>query len=84
MPLYFFDVHDGDYHHIDIIGHEFPDAARARVEALGALPSIAQEEMPDGNRRDFIMDVRDDGDRIIFTATLSLVRDGWASRGTNR
>lgn len=73
MPLYFFDVHDGDKHYIDTSGHEFPDAASARMEALGTLPHIAQEEMPDGNRRDFIMDVRDSGDRVIFTATLSLV-----------
>ena len=73
MPRYFFDVHDGDKHHIDTTGHEFPDAESARLEALGSLPHIAQDEMPDGDQRVFIMDVRDDGDRVIFTATLALI-----------
>lgn len=73
VPYYYFDVHDGDTHHLDDHGHEFPDKENARVEALASLPHIAKDQMPDGNRRDFIMDVRDESHKVIFTATLSLV-----------
>lgn len=73
MPTYFFDMHDGDKHHIDDHGHDFPNNQAARKEALAALPSIAKDKFPDGNRRDFIMDVRDANHKVIFTATLSLV-----------
>lgn len=45
----------------------------ARAAAIAALPDIARDVLPDGDRRDFVSSVRDEAGEVIFTATLSLV-----------
>jgi hypothetical protein len=80
MPLYFFDIDDGKRSSRDTEGTELPDREAARREATGILPDIAREELPDGNHRTFICRIRDDQDREIFLATLSL-KAGWTDGG---
>ena len=73
MPLFFFDIHDGVTYTRDSEGSDLPDEETARREAQGVLPDIARDKLPDGERRDFIVDLRNADGRYIYTATLSLV-----------
>jgi hypothetical protein len=73
MPRFLFDIYDGVRLTRDDEGSELPDREAARKEALSVLPDIARDRSPDGDRRDFIVDVRDETGRVIYTATLSLV-----------
>ncbi|MFC0408776.1 DUF6894 family protein [Roseomonas elaeocarpi] len=73
MPKFFFDIHDGEHYRRDQEGSELTDGEAARREALAVLPDIARDRSPGDNRRDFIVDVRDETDRLVFTATLSLM-----------
>lgn len=73
MARFFFDTHDGLKSLRDDIGLEFPDAQAARLAAIKALPDIARDRFPEGDRRDFTVDVRDERSHLIYTATLSLV-----------
>ena len=75
MPLFYFDINDGDCLIRDDEGTDLVDSRAARNEAIGVLPSIAKDELPDGDRRDFVSEVRDASGRVIFRATLSLTTE---------
>jgi hypothetical protein len=45
----------------------------AKAEAKKTLSEIVRDEMPDGGRRDFTVDVKDVAGRIVWRVTLSLV-----------
>lgn len=77
MPLYFFDIEDGQRRNRDKDGTELADREEARREAIGVLPDIAREILPNGNDHQFICQVRDEHDEVIFVATLSL-KAAWA------
>lgn len=72
MPRYYFDTFNGVEHIRDETGLEFPNRNAASFAAQDALPDIARAQLPDGNRRDFIVDVRDSVGLVIYTCTLSL------------
>ena len=72
MPRYFIDTDDGDYIHLDEDGHDLPDAEGARTATLDALPDIARDKMPDGDRRTIIATARDQKGSIVYSATLTL------------
>ncbi len=72
MPYYFFDTHDGDTTVIDDQGLELANRQAARVAAIDALPDIARDVLPDGDRREMGVRVRDETGRVILTAALSL------------
>lgn len=76
MPRYFFDSDDGDLHVIDDEGQEALDAAAARDLALSLLPHMARDKLPDGDRRNFQVRVRDERGDVIYTADLTL-RGEW-------
>ncbi len=74
MPRFYFDIDDGTNHTHDDEGQEFPNSVTACDEAIGVLPQIARDMLPDGSiRRDFIVNMKDGTGRVIFTATLSLI-----------
>jgi hypothetical protein len=77
MPQFFFDIDDGDRQLQDGEGTELPSREEARREAIGILPDIAREVLPDGNHRNFICRVRNDSGAVIFTASLTL-RAEWS------
>lgn len=83
MPRFFFDIDDGERRTTDSEGLELPDLAAAGNVAVSILPDLAREELPDGDRRVFVCQVRDDRSTVIFIATLSLVAEwvGSARRG---
>ncbi|MFC0408290.1 DUF6894 family protein [Roseomonas elaeocarpi] len=72
MPLYYFDTIAGSGLIRDAIGMDYPDDGTARREAIAALPNIAADELPDGDLRIFSVIVRNDKERAIFIADLTL------------
>jgi hypothetical protein len=73
MPRFFFDIHDGENFTPDRQGVELEDLEAAKDEAKKALPDIMKDEMPDGDRRDFTVDVKNVAGQIVWRVTLSLV-----------
>jgi hypothetical protein len=73
MPRFFFDIHDGEVFTPDREGLELDGLEAAKAEAKNALPDIVKDEMPDGDRRDFTVDVKDVAGQIVWRVTLSLV-----------
>ena len=75
MPRYFFDTDDGDRSHRDDDGLDLPHPEAARRAALDALPDMARDKMPDGDRRTLVAAVRDERGTVVYSATLSLEGD---------
>ncbi len=71
MPRYFFDIDDGDISTEDDEGLELEGPREARNRAIAVLPGIAREVLPDGDRREFIVTVRDAKGQRLFLARLS-------------
>lgn len=72
MPKYFFDTDDGNLAVPDDTGQDLPDAQAARRLALAAFPDMADDHLPDGDRRTFTVRVRDAEGRPIYAAELVL------------
>jgi hypothetical protein len=72
MPRYYFDIHDGRILTRDQDGLELKDIEAAKDEAVRALPGIAKDELPGGNRRDFVITVRNEAGQAVLRVTLSL------------
>jgi hypothetical protein len=72
MPRYFFDVTDAGEASIDDIGVELPSLEAARREALQTLGEIAKDELPNGDHRQFSIDIRAGDGPAILSASLSL------------
>jgi hypothetical protein len=80
MPRFYFDVFDGEATTPDIVGIDVEDdLERIRELAIDALPDIARERLPNGDRAEFTVTVRDEHGSDIFRATLSL-RSEWIDR----
>ena len=76
MSRFFFDTDDGELLLRDPEGQDLPDAEAARQLALTALRDMAVEALPDGDRRVFAVNVRDERDRMIYKAEFEL-RGQW-------
>lgn len=72
MPRYYFDIHDGDHLSSDQDGLDCPTPDNMRDEAISVLPGIARDMLPDGDRKNFWVEVRDDKGRHVFRASLKL------------
>ncbi len=74
MPRFYFDTHDGSVMNRDVEGHDLADYQSARSQALQTLPDMARDTLTkDGDRRDIIVDIRDEDGQVIYTASLSLL-----------
>jgi hypothetical protein len=73
MPRFFFDIHDGEDSTTDRDGLELADLEAAKEEAKKALPDMVNDTMPDGDRRDVTVDVKNAAGQIVWRITLSLV-----------
>jgi hypothetical protein len=80
MPRYFIDSSDGSFSHIDSEGVELTGDEAARYLALDALPDMVREVLPDGDQREFAVCVRDEGGRVIYSASLTLA-GAWREKG---
>lgn len=72
MPRYHFDVTDTGRLTRDEEGLELPNLQEARKEAVAALADMAKDELPDGDHREFVVEVRHGRPEPILRATLSL------------
>jgi hypothetical protein len=72
MPQYFFDYLDGTRAYPDDEGAELPGLKQARAEALRAIGGIAKDKMPDGDRRDFQISIREGGGPVLMVVSLAL------------
>ena len=73
MPKFFLDLYDGAEFSRDPYGLDLAGREEARKEAISVLPDMARLALPDGDRRDFTVDVRTAVGEVIYTATLSLI-----------
>lgn len=64
---------DGDEAYRDSKGFEFADLEDARRAALSALPDMARDVIPDGDRRTFVVSVEDEQGLVAYSATLDLI-----------
>ena len=79
MPRYFIDTDDNDVLHIDEEGVELANDETARLCAQDALPDMARDHLPDGDRRTFVAAVRNEAGEVIYRATLTL-KGEWVQR----
>jgi len=73
MPRYYFDIRDGDYVQKDDEGTILPSVREAKAQAVKTLPDIARDELPDADRREFVIEVKDENGRPVLTARLSIL-----------
>ncbi|MCJ2093089.1 MULTISPECIES: DUF6894 family protein [unclassified Methylobacterium] len=83
MPHFFFDTDDGNFRNVDSEGFELSGIEAARIEALDALPDMARNRLPDGDRRTYSVRVRDEDGRVIYFASLDLVGEWHIPHATN-
>jgi hypothetical protein len=72
MPVFFFDIHDGEHQSQDEERQEMASPEAARIEAIQSLQELVLHEIPKAGGVEYIADVRDGQRKIIFTATLSI------------
>jgi hypothetical protein len=73
MPRFYFDTYDDDRSVPDSQGIVLSDLEEATEEAIKALPDMARDGLPDGDYRDFVVEVRDEAGHRVFRARLTLV-----------
>ena len=71
MPRYYFDVHDGERFTRDEDGLELDDIDAARREATQTLSDISGDGLPDVDRREFVVGVRDGEGTYLLHAVLT-------------
>lgn len=76
MTRYYFDIDDGHRRTEDRDGHELASRELVRQEAIGVLPVIAADTLPDGDHVTIRVQVRDEAGRPVFHASLTLA-SGW-------
>ncbi len=72
---YYFDTYDGDRLIRDDEGLVLGSPHEAKRQAIKALPDMARDGLPDGNHRDFAIEIRDETGCKVFRARLTLVVD---------
>ncbi|HEY1708935.1 MAG TPA: hypothetical protein VGG10_11775 [Rhizomicrobium sp.] len=70
---YYFDTDNDDRTSRDERGQDHADPESMRDAAIRALPDLARDDLPNGDRRVFTVKVRDESGRYVFQATLSLI-----------
>ena len=73
MAHYTIDTDDSDLLIEGDYGEGLTCPLTARRMALSALPDMAKDKLPDGDRHTFRVIVRDENGQEIYTATLTLV-----------
>ncbi|WP_131856020.1 hypothetical protein [Bosea sp. BK604] len=80
MARFFIDSSDGETPFLDEEGLDLPDPEAARRAALAGLPDMAADRIPNGDRREFVVRVRDHDGRSLYCATMVLT-GGWCTDG---
>ena len=72
MPLYFFDITDTGKTWLDSEGTELANLEKAREEALRTLGEIVKDKLPDGDYRNFLIEIREGDGAPLLSASLAL------------
>jgi hypothetical protein len=72
VARYFFDITDSGKVSVDKEGVELDSLEDARGEALRTLGEIAKDELPDGDHRQFSIEIREGDSAPVLSASLSL------------
>ena len=72
MPRYYFDVDDGNGLNTDNDGVECASLDDLKFAAVDALPDLARDELPNGDRVRFSVKVRDLSGKYLLEASLTL------------
>jgi len=70
MPLFYFDVRDGQKLMRDDDGLDFPNIEAARDEATRALGELAKDVLPGRAVREMAIEVRDEGKVPLLRTVL--------------
>ena len=72
VPQYYFDFRDGDRETRDNEGVLLAGLDEARKEAIRALDQRSRGKIPDGNRRDSRLAIREENGPVLMVVSLSL------------
>lgn len=72
MPQYYFHTRDGDQVEFDDEGTELPDDQSAKNAAKELVAGLNREKLPNGDRMELAVTVRDAAGAEIYTVTLNL------------
>ncbi|WP_237477093.1 DUF6894 family protein [Lichenibacterium dinghuense] len=72
MPRFYFDLHDGPNCSTDEFGDEFDSFEDARQHAQAILGNLLEEELPDGEERSFMCELRDGNRDVLYRCRLKL------------
>ena len=72
MPHYYFDCENGHREIRDEEGVDLANLEEARCEATRAIGGMAKDKMPDGDRRDFRLAIREEAGPVFMVVSLSL------------
>lgn len=72
MARFYFDTNDGFTTKKDLYGIELSSREEARNLAVKTLPDIAQEAVSDNDQQKMAVHVRDEANRLVLDATLSV------------
>jgi hypothetical protein len=72
MPRYFFDITNTGKTWPDSEGTELANLEKAREEALRTLAEIVKDKLPDGDHRNFMIEIREGDGAPLISASLSL------------
>jgi hypothetical protein len=75
MPRFFFDTYDGDFFAPDNEGQDLEGIEAAKLQAQEALPDMAEDKLPDGDQRVFVVSVRDEAGQVVVRVSLTLVTE---------
>jgi hypothetical protein len=70
MPLFFFDVRDGESFFRDDVGLEYPDVETARDEAALTLAEMGKSVLPGSIVREIAVEVRDEAKEPLLRTVL--------------
>ena len=76
MPRYHFDIHDGARFTTDETGVQLDGIKAARQEAARRLAELAQEILPSDDRREVVIEVKDETGQRVLVAKLSVSIEG--------
>jgi hypothetical protein len=72
MVHYFFDLWHSGKELPDETGADFPNLEEATSEALTTLGEMARDCLRNGDRRDTVISIREEGGPVLVTASLTL------------
>ena len=73
MSKYYIHTDDGEASYQDSKPYNRTELQDARRAALSALPDMAFDKLPDGDRRTFIVTIEDEQGFVAYSATLDLI-----------